>query len=291
MTLRPTNRLLLLCLPLAFTALGCGRVTTARYLKGSFQLHHDPAIRLDYVYMAPDAARLRGGSLLVYVEDPTHTIDLENAKISKKMKAKWPEWWLDYERTLADLVWQSAVFRDVAAASDTSLMAHPDYILKAAVTEWNEGSGLLRGILGFGFGSTRMQWEAALIDTRTNQTLFALADARIHPGGPSLMGFGVKVYNGPALIAEDLFNAAKDMDAALRGIAGVSEAPRPSWATRPLYRPNSIPGPAGSAFAPVGANGPPTPAGETPTMQAVPRVPRAIVPRPDAPAAAPGAPR
>ena len=246
-------------LPLLFIMLfvaGCGRVSQIHFVKGDFTLHHQAGINLDLVHVDAYAmSEVLGKTLVVQVIDPRQSIQ-PPSKIIKGVD--WPVWWLDYEQFLADRLWQTAVFSDVSAASDVTCIREPDLVLKVAVTQWDEGNGWLRYLIGFGAGATRMQWEGALIDARTNHILLAFADRRLHPGGPSMLWFGWRrALNGPGLIAEDLRYAAIDLCAAIRRLTGVQTEPFKTWKSRPLYR-TQAPDPA-AATEPDAGGGDGTP--------------------------------
>lgn len=235
---------LFLLIILPFTA-GCGRVNQLHFLKGDFTLSHQSGIHLDLMHVAPDLNLAAGRSLVVQVLEPEQTI-APPTKIGEKVD--WPVWWLDYEQHLADRLWQTTVFSDVSTASDAVRIKDPDLVLKVAVTQWHEGNGWLRYLIGFGAGATQVQWEGALLDARTDRVLMAFADRRIHPGGPSMFWFGWRrALNAPALISEDLRYGTGDLCKGLRRLTGVKTDPLKRWQRRPLYRnPSGTPDAASS---------------------------------------------
>ena len=106
----------------------------------------------------------------------------------------------------------------------------PDAVLTVAITQWHEGNKVLRALIGLGLGATRVQYEGVLTDARTHKILFAFADARIHPGGPSVLGLPLKVWRGGDLITEDLGWGADEVAKTLKIVIetpaeGAEEAP------------------------------------------------------------------
>ena len=248
---RIAMRLRSLCFAAAllFSLAGCGRVHKLYYLRGAF---NDPAMAkglpLNQAYVAPNAAQMKGKTLTVLVEDPAGTINQETSKLDPQFNPKiWKQWRESYEEFLADQMWQSNVFADVSAASDYGSIKNPDLTLKFALTEWHEGNKWLRKIVGWGAGATRVQFEGAVVETKANRVLFAFADARIHPGGSWTLGlFSLKIFNGPALIKQDLHWAAEDLRKAARKVSGTTEPIRKGeW--RPFTRPQQ---PAAGSQAP-----------------------------------------
>ena len=213
---------------------GCGRVHSLHYLKGDFAVGPQRGFRLEKVYAAPDAASILDRTLIVHVEDPARTIQVDASKIHPDLK--WPAWRFDFESCAANQAWIASVFGDVCAAGDKHPIDRPDLTLQLAVTEWHEGQGWLRLLLGFGLGATRVQWEGAILEAGSDRVLFAFADARAHPGGPSFMGLGAPVMRGPALIAKDLKWALADLRHDLRTLGAADRPELESYESRPLYR-------------------------------------------------------
>lgn len=220
-------RQLLFMLLAASTLLGvgCGRVSMIRYVRGvEFDPNAAAGLPVDQAYVDDAVMKLRGGKILVQFEDPAKTIDRSVSKVARRLDEgdSWSKvrgfFEMDFSIALKDqrLSDGRPLFSDVQRATTALSTFQPDAVLKLAITEWHEGNKFWRALLGVGFGHTRMQYEGVLTDARTGQILFAFADARIHPGGPSAFGFPLKVWRGDDLIAEDLTWAAKDLAKTLR---------------------------------------------------------------------------
>lgn len=216
---------------------GCTSVSTIRFVPGiDFDPRASRGLPLQWVYVTDGVGNLKGKKLLVVVEDPGKTIERKVSKISPALEIDnaWQKLAADLERRyvidLEDTKEFSEVRREAAMTPSMIAQYQPDAILKIAVTEWQEGNKWLRAWLGFGLGHTRVQWEGMLVDPKTNNLLFAFADARINPGGPSVMGFPRKVWSGPNLIFDDLahpsFGGGKDLAKALRKIIDAQQ-PQP----------------------------------------------------------------
>jgi len=231
----------LLALTVLLGAAGCSRVSQLYYLRGSFDPAGGRGLPLDQVYAGSQMASLRGKTIEVRMADPLRSIDKDTSKITPLMTNDlWHRFEKDYESDLANELWYSAVFSDVCTAQDSTPIAKPDYLLKYALTQWHEGNGWLRAFLGFGLGATREQLEGAIVDTRTGTVVFAFADARCHPGGPSVMGFPSRVFRGPALLREDLDFTATDLADTLRTLTGTDTPKRPDTGWRPLFRAETV---------------------------------------------------
>lgn len=227
-------RLIFLLGALLFSA-GCG-VSQVYYLQGNFNPVQSKGLRMDEVFLAKDVESIKGKTLKVQFVDPNKTIQKNISKVNRKLNQKdMDEIRHFFELNLADRMWQSRIFSDVCAADDVFQIKHPDLVMRVAVTRWHEGLWLLRTVFGFGLGATHVQWEGAIVDAKTNRVLFAFADARLHPGGPSLAGFGAR--GGGALIGEDLRYGADDLRRDLRKVTGVTEKVRPDKDWRPVTHP------------------------------------------------------
>ncbi len=220
-----------LLLLVALCCIGCGTVKGPHYLKGSYNLQRAYGQPFDYSYIDQQAPKMKGKTVNVIVEDPKATIDKSNSKTLSGMD--WEAFRKEQESKWANSLYRSRVFSDVSAGSDQRPVPNPDYVLRLAVTEWNEGQAFLRGIFGFGLGHTRVQWEAVLTDAKTGKPMIAVLDARIHPGGPNL-GFSTKPWNGNALVEEDLYFARLDFKRTLRKMTYTTEPSSTEW--RPLWR-------------------------------------------------------
>lgn len=209
----------------ALLGVGCGHVSVIRYVQGvQFDPNAAQGLPVDQAYVDDAVMKLRGARLLVQFEDPAKTIDRSVSKTAPRLDEgdNWSKirgfFEMDFAIALKDqrLSDGRPLFSDVQRATTALSTYHPDAVLKIAITEWHEGNKFWRALLGLGFGHTRVQYEGVLTDARTGKILFAFADARIHPGGPSAFGFPLKVWRGDDLIAEDLTYAAKDVAKTLR---------------------------------------------------------------------------
>lgn len=211
---------------------GCGRVQRV-YLNEPGLLDAPGFSRLDHVSATPGVQELKGQTLAVELLPTSQTLSQESFEAAS---VDWAEWQADYENILADAMYQTLVFRDVSAPSDYDPLEDPDLRLAIAITEWDEGNGWLRLLLGFGLGRTRVQWEGLLRDMETGRTVMVFADAREHPGGPSIFGLGQEVMHGAPLIAEDLRWALADLQDALREFNEVETPKRSRYFPHPKAR-------------------------------------------------------
>jgi hypothetical protein len=238
---RPFRRALH-CLPLAIILLsvltGCGRVQSVHWVKADFDAARPGGYAQDRLFVASGIDAIRGQSLSVEVMPLDRTLDPARSKIGEPFDLE--VWRKDFESVVADAMWQSAIFGDVAAASDEQPITTPTLTLRVALTEYHEGIGWLRLLLGFGLGATRFQWEGELVrnapPAATADQLLAWADARIHPGGP-VLGLTLKPLRGQQLLAEDLLLATRQIQRDLRKLTGVTRAMRESYDRRPKFRP------------------------------------------------------
>ncbi|HOE97582.1 MAG TPA: DUF4410 domain-containing protein [Candidatus Sumerlaeota bacterium] len=212
----------LLLLPLA----GCGRVHYRYYVRlDDRPLRMD--LPLDLVYAHPRIEAIKDRTLEVHVLSPLDSVMASTAKMTKPddWETYYETWRRDFENVLADKIWRTAIFSDVGTPSDPVPLEKPDYQLRVAVTEWNEGNRWLRWILGFGAGRTRVQWEGKLVNAANGEELLLFADAREHPGGPYMIGVSFHPPKGNALIAQDLAWASRDLANALREATGIDREP------------------------------------------------------------------
>jgi hypothetical protein len=227
-------------------SVGCGRVRQAHWVDGPFANEiHDDAVRgfyYDAFDLAPGAAEaMLGKTLRVEVEPTTRTFVAERCRITKEVD--WEGARRRFEDHLADRLYQSQVFADVSTPADSRPLTRPELILRIAITEYHEGNAFLRYVPGFGAGATRVQWEGEMVacDRATGpdegadageRRILAFADARLHPGGPS-MGISTKPYDGQALIAEDLGLAIEGLVDDLRRLTHTEEPMRRGFYRHP----------------------------------------------------------
>lgn len=224
-------------LALMLVCCACGRVHQRHWVQpGGERWEGD--CRFDELSVAPDVARMKGKLLAVEVLNPLDTVQAANAKMHKPedWREYWHVWEVDFEDYLADVLWQSAVFLDVCAPGDANPIEEPDYVCEVAMTEWDEGTGWMRFVIGFGAGATRMQWEGRIIEAASGREVLSFADARVHPGGPSMLGFNLRPFRGQVLISEDVRWAVEDLARALRKLTGTKEKQLPFYKLHKKYR-------------------------------------------------------
>lgn len=210
-----------------FMVAGCKSYPT--YFVDRAPMKTGTQLKMDQAYIAPNAAAaLTSRTLFVEVADMRKTISPEISKVNKKRDL--PKLRVGMEEVIADLMWRTRVFSDVSVTSDIVPLKNPDLRLEAAVTGWDEGSGLARFLMGIvstplravGTGPTRIQWEGRIIDTRTGAIVLQWADARIHPGGPSLF-VSFRPFRSEVLIQEDLLVSIGIFADGIREVCGVTE--------------------------------------------------------------------
>lgn len=217
----------LIILGLLLAAAGCRTYPT--YFAGHAPLATGTRLGLDQAYIAPDAtAALTSHTLLVQVVDMRQSVRPEISKVGAKtdLAAFRPKW----EEVLANVMWRARIFSDVSVPSDLPPIKNPDLRLDVALTGWDEGSGWLRYFFGIlstplravGTGPTRVQWEGRLSDARTGAVLIEFADARIHPGGPSLSFLSLRPFRANELMEEDLAVSLGILADGLRDVCGVT---------------------------------------------------------------------
>lgn len=224
-------------LSLILLALACGRVHDRHFIQPEGP-RWPSGHRLDQVFIAPEAAAMIGKRLTVELINPMDTVQVVGAKMYKPddWQEYWERWRAEYENTLADVLWRTKVFQDVGTPADPNPIEQPHYKCQVALTEWNEGRGWMRFVIGFGAGATRMQWEGRITELAGGRTVMTFADARRHPGGPSMLGLDLRPLRGPVLISEDLVWAFQDLGRALRRITGTEEKPRSNYDRHKKYR-------------------------------------------------------
>ena len=195
---------------------------------------------MDHVYVSPDIAAIRNGRVVVELADPDQSL---TAEALAKVEWDWARWHPAIEAAIADVLYQSRVFDDVAARGDPGEMANPDYVLRIALTEWDPGAPLMRYLVGWGAGRTRLQWEGALHCYQSGQVLMAFADARENPGGPSTFPLGFRALDTDRLLRDDLNWALIDLQEVVREGTDVQQDPRDRLHPHPRYHPRPFPGP------------------------------------------------
>jgi hypothetical protein len=230
----------------------CSSVTRVYQTPRGLVLEDHADTRLDKTYFAAELAQARGRTIEIRLLSPPKTIDRDTSRVLQLKPEEWEPWRRNFQDALATLCFRSRIFSVVATPNDPKPLTNPDLRFDFAVTQWNEGTGWKRYIIGFGAGATTVQWEGALIDVRAKRVLFAFADRRLHPGGPSMLSFNFKPFHGGSLIAKDLAWSAEDLFKTLRELTDTTE-PTDDNAARPLVHKVVPPSP------PIKYSGPPPP--------------------------------
>jgi hypothetical protein len=217
---------------------GCGRVREV-YMLPQKALGWQGWHGLDHVATTTATMQLRGASIQVDLLDPRKSLARDSPGLAKNWD--WKQWHEMVEAATADALHQTRIFKDVGAKNDPGPMIDSDFELIFALTEWNPGNRWLRYFFGFGLGRTRMQIEGKIRSVKTRQIVFAFADAREHPGGPSSFPIGFKALKTQELMKEDLGYALVDLQQALRDATGTKAELLPRPRTHPKYHPKLSP--------------------------------------------------
>lgn len=189
----------------------CSSVERIYFLDPAIKLEEASDLKLDMAYISPRIDEIKGKDMIVGVVDPVRSIKGKK-KISHRRDFQLLD--LQFEKALSDALWQTDLFHDVGLVYDEEPIREPDLKLALAITEWHEGNGFLRFLLGTWMGATRVQTETVLTDARTGYVYAAFADARAHPGGGI---FAVQTWMPERLMVQDLYHFTFDIrDAMLR---------------------------------------------------------------------------
>ena len=236
---------IIVALILALAALGsagCGRVHRTHFVQMEM-LEKRNDLRLDLAYVSPQASRLAGRTVLVRAHDPALTIQPRGFKVVGEIYWEQIQEWL--ELLVADQLYRSRVFADVAGESSARPIRDPDLVVEVALTGWHEGNGWLRLMLPgplvglfrlAGTGPAWFQWEGRMIDQGDGALVLAFADARLHPGGPEVALINLRALRGKELISENLFLSSERLAERLRMLNGIEERMRNRLELHPRRR-------------------------------------------------------
>lgn len=211
----------------------CSRISTTYLIgpdtplerKSGAALFHD-----SLYYASPEANQMVDRDLVVRVGDLRKTVQ-SGTKFSAKRNMQ--AFGADFEAVISDELWRTGIFHDVAPIRDEDPIPKPNLELYVAITEWKEGSGILRWILTLA-GRTRVQVEGQFADPQTGKILAAFADARIHPGHGHL---STKTFRPQTLIAEDLSEFVTDLCRQVLAMTGTADPGGNKYGPAPRVRP------------------------------------------------------